>query len=109
MHIYGIYKNGASEPSRELVDTEGSGEGGTNGESCTDRYAGSCVDAQVVLGVKKPPANAKDVRNAGSIPSGEDPLKEDMATHSSILAWRIPRTEEAGGLQSMGSHRVGQD
>ena len=32
-----------------------------------------------------------------------------MATHSSILAWRIPRTEEAGGLQSMGSHRVGQD
>ena len=31
----------------------------------------------------------------------------DMATHSSILAWRIPRTEEAGGLQSMGSQRVG--
>ena len=33
---------------------------------------------------------------------GKDPLKEDMATHSSILAWRIPRTEEPGGLQSMG-------
>ena len=32
-----------------------------------------------------------------------------MATHSSILAWRIPRTEEPGGLQSMGSHRVGDD
>ena len=90
MHIYGIYKNGASEPSRELVDTEGSGEGGTNGESCTDTYSGSCVDAQVVLGVKKPPANAKDVRNAGSIPSGEDPLEEGMATHSSIRAWKIP-------------------
>ena len=33
----------------------------------------------------------------------EDPLEEEMATHPSILAWRIPQTEEAGGLQSMGS------
>ena len=39
----------------------------------------------------------------------EDPLEKGMATHSSILAWRIPRTEESGGLQSMGLHRVGQD
>ena len=39
----------------------------------------------------------------------EDPLKEDMATHSSILAWRIPWTEEPGGLQSMGLQRVGHD
>ena len=39
----------------------------------------------------------------------EDPLEKEMATHSSVLAWRIPRTEEAGGLQSMGSQRVGQD
>ena len=39
----------------------------------------------------------------------EDPLEKDMATHSSILAWRIPWTEEPGGLQSMGSQRVGQD
>ena len=37
----------------------------------------------------------------------EDPLEEGMATHSSILAWRIPWTEEPGGLQSMGLHRVG--
>ena len=37
----------------------------------------------------------------------EDPLEEDMATHFSILAWRIPRTEEPGGLHSMGSQRVG--
>ena len=36
----------------------------------------------------------------------EDPLEEAMATHSSILAWRIPWTEELGGLQSMGSQRV---
>ena len=39
----------------------------------------------------------------------EDPLEEGMATHSSILVWRIPLTEEPGGLQSMGSQRVGHD
>ena len=37
----------------------------------------------------------------------EDPLEKDMATHSSILVWRIPRTEEPGGLRSMGLQRVG--
>ena len=39
----------------------------------------------------------------------EDPLEEEMAIHSSILAWRIPRTEEPGRLQSMGSQRVRHD
>ena len=39
----------------------------------------------------------------------EDPLEEGMATDSSILAWKIPWTEEPGGLQSMGSQRVGHD
>ena len=39
----------------------------------------------------------------------EDPLEEDMATYPSILAWRIPWTEEPGGLQSIGSQRVGHD
>ena len=39
----------------------------------------------------------------------EDPLEKEMATHSSILAWRIPWTEEPGGLQSTGSKRVGHD
>ena len=39
----------------------------------------------------------------------EDPLGEAMATHCSILAWRIPRTAEPGGLQSMGSQRAGHD
>ena len=39
----------------------------------------------------------------------EDPLEKGMATHSSILAWRIAWTEEPGGLQSMGSQRVGHD
>ena len=41
--------------------------------------------------------------------SPEDPLEEGMATHSSVLAWRIPWTENPGGLQSMESLRVGQD
>ena len=40
---------------------------------------------------------------------GEDPLEEEMATHSSIFAWRIPWTEEIDGLQSMGSQRAGDD
>ena len=54
--------------------------------------------------VKNPPA----VREAW-VPSlgGEDLLEEGMATHSSILAWRIPWTEEPGRLQSMGLQRVG--
>ena len=39
----------------------------------------------------------------------EDPLEKEVATHSSILAWRIPWMEESGGLQSMGSQRVGHD
>ena len=56
--------------------------------------------------VKSPPANAGDV---GSIPgSGGSPEKE-MATHSSILAWEIPGTEEPGKLQSKGSQRVRSD
>ena len=57
--------------------------------------------------VKNRPANAGDrrVRSLGQ----EEPLEEGVATHSSILAWRIPWTEEPGRLQSMGSHRVGHD
>ena len=39
----------------------------------------------------------------------EDPVEKGMATHASILAWRIPRTEEPGGLQSMGSQSTGHD
>ena len=46
--------------------------------------------------------SACNVGDLGSIPGWEDPLGEEMATHSSILAWRIPWTEEPGGLQSMG-------
>ena len=45
----------------------------------------------------------------GLIPGSEDPLEKEMAAHSSILAWRITWTEELGGLQSMGSQRVGHN
>ena len=55
--------------------------------------------------VKNPPANAGDVTDAGSILGQEDPLEEEMATHSSIHAWRISRTEEPGGLQTMDSQK----
>ena len=56
--------------------------------------------------VKNLPANAGDM---GSIPELEEPLEEEMTTHSSILARESPGTEEPGGLWSMGSQRVEQD
>ena len=65
--------------------------------------------SQVALVVKNAPANAGDLRDMGSILAQEDPLEEETATHSSILTWRIPWTEEPGGLQSIGPQRVGQD
>ena len=59
--------------------------------------------------VKNPPANAGDLRDVGSIPDLEDPLDEGMATHSSILIWRILWTEKPGGLQSKCLERVEHD
>ena len=65
--------------------------------------------SQVALVVKTPPANAGEERDVGSIPgSGRSPGGGHV-THSSILAWRIPRAEEPGGLQSIGSQRAGHD
>ena len=55
--------------------------------------------------VKNPPAVQETQEIQAHSLSGEDPLEEGMATHSSILAWRIPWTEEPGGLQSMGSQK----
>ena len=59
--------------------------------------------------VKNPAVNTGDIRDESQSLSQEAPLEEEMATHSSILAWRIPWTEEPGGLQSIGSQRVGHD
>ena len=71
----------------------------------------SCVlePSQLGLVVKNPSVNAEDRRNGGLSLSRKDPLKEFMATHSSILALRIPWTEEIGVLQSTGLQRVGHD
>ena len=59
--------------------------------------------------VKNLPANAGDARDAGLILGWEDPLEEEMPAHSSILAWKIPWTEESSGVQTMGSQRVGHN
>ena len=64
--------------------------------------------SQVALVVKNPPAKARDKRDVGSL-TGWGRSPDGMATHSSILAWRTPRMEEPGGLQSMGSQTVGHD
>ena len=57
--------------------------------------------------VKNLPASAGDTETQAQSLSREDPLEEGMATHSSILAWRMPWTEEPGRLRSIGSHRIG--
>ena len=59
--------------------------------------------------VKNWPANGGDARDAGSIPGLGRCLEKEMATQSSILAWRISRTEESGGLQSMGLQTIKHD
>ena len=62
--------------------------------------------------VKNPPSNVGDTGDMGSQVwslSQEDPLEKEVATHSIILAWGIPWTEEPGSVQSMGSQRVGHD
>ena len=67
------------------------------------QYSGASLVAQTI---GNPPAMQETwVQSLG----WEDALQEGMATHSSILAWRIPWTEEPDGLQSMGSQRVGHD
>ena len=59
--------------------------------------------------VKNPLANVGDTGDVDSIHGWEDPLEEEMANYSSILAGKIPWTEEPGGLQSMALQRVGYD
>ena len=63
--------------------------------------------SQVALVVKNWPANARDVRDVGSIPGAGRSPGGRRGTHSSILAWRIPQTEESGGLHTV--HRVAKN
>ena len=58
---------------------------------------------------KNLPASAGDISDVGSVPGPGGPLEKEIATHSRILAWRIPWTEEPGGLQYSGVQRVRQD
>ena len=69
----------------------------------TFRRFGASLVAQLVKNL--PAVQETRVRSLG----WEDPLEKEMATHSSILAWKISWTEGPGGLQSMGSQRVGHD
>ena len=62
--------------------------------------------SQVPPVIKNLPANAGDARDADWIPGSGSPLEEEMATHSSILSWRIPWTEKHGRPQSMGLQRL---
>ena len=59
--------------------------------------------------VKNPPANAGDTGDQCLIPGWEDALEQEMATYSSILAWKIPWTKESSELQSKGLQRVGHN
>ena len=69
------------------------------------RPSSMSMDFLVAQQVKNLPAK-QDTGDLGSIPGSGRSLEEGMATHSRILAWRIPQTEEPGGLESMGSQRV---
>ena len=85
----------------------------TNFQKVETVYVGVYIDVYmdfpVVLVLKNVPANAGDVRNACWITGLGRCLEEDMATHSSILAWKIQWTEEPGRLQSIGLQKFGHD
>ena len=59
--------------------------------------------------VKNLPANSRDTKDTGSVPGSGRYPEEKMTTHSTILAWKIPWTEEPGGLPSLGLQRVRYD
>ena len=91
----------------ELGATQFISFSGKNTHMC--KSVSSLGASQVVLVVKNPPLSAGNIRDVGSVPGSGRPLEEDMATQPSIIAWRIPRREESGGLQPVGSHRDGHD
>ena len=68
-----------------------------------------CIICSLKSGDSEGKASACNAGDPGSTPGSGPPLEKKMATHASILAWRIPWTEEPGGQQSMGSQRVKHD
>ena len=81
--------------------------GGCDGQ--VHRQGGGARTIDQGLGGSDGKESACNAADLGLIPGLEDPLEKGMAIYSSIFAWRIPWTEEPGGLQSMGSLRVGHD
>ena len=73
----------------------------------------SCCEPNTLLSTRSPRVQIKNLpamqETQVQFLGREDPLGKGMATHSSILAWKSPWTEEPGGLQSVGSQRVGHD
>ena len=92
----------------ELVRDREAWRAAVHGVSKSQKWLSNWA-SQVALIVKNPPDNVGERREAGWILGWKDSLEEGMATHSSILAWRIPRTEKPGSLQSIESHKVGHD
>ena len=112
-HFPALEKEMATHPSVLTWRIPGTGEPGglpSMGSHSVGRDWSDLVAAAAAV-IKNPPANAGDVRNTSSIRGSERSpgWGGHMATHSSILAWRIPGTGEPGGLPSVGSHRVGHD
>ena len=94
---------GSSAGKESACNAGDPGSGRSPGGGYPLQYSWTSLVAQMV---KYPPAMRETwVQSLGR----EDPLEEGIATHSSILAWRIPWTEEPGRLKSLGSHRVGHD
>ena len=73
------------------------------------KHTSRSTDSQVGLVVKKPPVKAGDLKDVGTIPGWGRSPEEGMAIHSSILGWRISWAEQPGGIEAIGSQRVGYD
>ena len=117
---FSFYRNAEYVRVREERKLDSVSGGGTmnnleqlyNGELAELRQPGTfeiIYNPQVAPVVKNPPANAGAIRDGGFIPGLDRSPGGGLATHSGILAWRIPWTEEPGGLRSTGSQRVGYD
>ena len=91
--------------NRQLVFQCGEGNGTPLQYSCLENPMDRGAWCAAIHGVKKSPTRLSDFTFTFYFYA----LEKEMATHSSVLAWRIPGTGEPGGLLSMGSHRVGHD
>ena len=89
----------------QLVQIIGEGNGTPLQDSCLETPMGGGAWQAAVHGVAKSRTRLSDFTFIFHFHA----LEKEMATHSSVLAWRIPGTGESGGLPSMGSHRVGHD